>query len=752
MNLLRAIVLVMVLLAASAAALAAEPASSPKPLTDEAIVKAIEKAKAYLLAQQKADGLWPEQGADGEGDSEMAIWALRCAGLHPVNSESLAKAFAADTDRPLKTTRAVSLRAMAFYEAVRFLASPFSASRRDKLKDRLTKDAVWLIAAQGKSGGWGPASLAGGDGATNLGDTLWALRGLGAALMGGVEVPMAPLERARAVLLVAQQADGSWPAETGQPGDVAVTCDALAALVLLDRYGAAGNLSDAGRNEPIMRAVEWLMKAGATGPASGGGLAPLRFYGGARASLPGALALADLPEGRREAAARLVRSQKTDGSWGDIQATCLAAVSLHEACWPLTFAKMALPGCEWNARSWDIGNLTNYMSRHMQQYFAWEIVGLDAPPAVLHQAPVLVLAPSDPPTLSDKDKKTLRAFTDTGGTILVLDPGGVVVGAWFQRFAKEVWPEWAVKPLAAGHATFQDPNPIKTAMPEILGVDDGLCTRVFFGPFGAGQAWQENKTLARVDMFKWGLNLFRYATDARPVMSWTWPPAAAEPKPRVSEARPAGGKTVRLSRLKYGGNWMVGRNYKGFDVIAAALTERLGVTLKVDESGVDPGDLAGADVAYLAGSESVVLAPKAQADLKAYLAKGGFLWVEAAGGAQAFDGAMLRLALDMGWTLQNIEKTHPLMTGQFKSAAGYDLTKDVKFQRALRIPRLGRPWAELVGIYQGERMVGVYSPFDAVFSASGYPAYGCRGYAPEDAKAVAANLLLGATDRPDAAP
>ena len=89
----------------------------------------------------------------------------------------------------------------------------------------------------------------------------------------------------------------------------------------------------------------------------------------------------------------------------------------------------------------------------------------------------------------------------------------------------------------------------------------------------------------------------------------------------------------------------------------------------------------------------------------------------------------LKLAAGMGWQVQPLRRDHPLMTGKFGAASGNDLTKGMNFQRALRIERLGRPWAELVGIYQDGRLVGVYSPLDVVFSTTGYPAYGCRGYA-----------------------
>ena len=39
-------------------------------------------------------------------------------------------------------------------------------------------------------------------------------------------------------------------------------------------------------------------------------------------------------------------------------------------------------------------------------------------------------------------------------------------------------------------------------------------------------------------------------------------------------------------------------------------------------------------------------------------------------------------------------------------------------------------------------MVGLYSPFDVMFSLTGYEAYRCRGYKAPDAAAVATNIVL----------
>ena len=78
---------------------------------------------------------------------------------------------------------------------------------------------------------------------------------------------------------------------------------------------------------------------------------------------------------------------------------------------------------------------------------------------------------------------------------------------------------------------------------------------------------------------------------------------------------------------------------------------------------------------------------------------------------------------------------------------GYNLSQNVLFSRTIRISRAGRPFADLIGIYQDGKLVGVYSPLDVMFSTTGYQAYGVKGYQREDALAVATNIMLYLTDR-----
>ena len=96
----------------------------------------------------------------------------------------------------------------------------------------------------------------------------------------------------------------------------------------------------------------------------------------------------------------------------------------------------------------------------------------------------------------------------------------------------------------------------------------------------------------------------------------------------------------------------------------------------------------------------------------------------------------------MGWQLKLLPGSHPLLHGRMQGGEGYNLTSRVEFRKALRATMLGRQYAQFHGIYEGDTLIGLYSPLDVVFSTTGYEAHRCRGYKTEDARAVATNLAV----------
>jgi hypothetical protein len=746
----------------AAEAPAASETRAAAGVTDEAVQRAIDKAKEWLI--NGADNTWASQfqGVYRGGTTAMAIYTLAYIGElpdKPFMAKALDELMGVSTDR-------VYVRSMRIL-ALALVQGKLAGARRTTIRLALLNDVQWLVNTQHESGGWDYMPNDGNR--FDFSNTQLAILALWQATLAGVEIPSIVWERTQKLYYSKQQRDGSWNyGDAGQkedggdtPGYGSMTAAGLASIYIcadmLDlasgcpcRSGKSGG-DRVELNRRLELALGWLSKQFEVehNPAKPSKWHFYWLYAAERVGVAAGYKYFGTHDWFKEGAEYLVSHQAPNGSWngGDVSDTCFATLFLYKGRAPILYQKLMIPNCEWNSHRRDLANLTAYIEKTKEQPFHWQITSLVAPVEELHDAPILYISVETAPKFTEADKKKLREFTDTGGTIL-FEPtcGNTLVKEWFQRFAKEIWPEWAIKPLGPDHPAFAEPYALKTQRPEILGVHDGLRTCVFYALDDLSCPWQTKGLAGKDYLFKWGINLYTYATDKgklRAKLEPRQPPAGDR---YASPVKAAARKALSLARLKTDGDWMTGRNYKGLEKIAAEVSKRAGLDLKVDETGVDAAALAAQDVAYVTGSKEVKLAEAPRAALKAYVARGGLVWAEAAGGSPDFDKSFRTLTADLGWKLQVLERISPALTGRFPAAVGYNLARGVQFRRVLKVDPGTRPAAELEGIYADGKLVGVYSPYDIVFSATPFDAFNCRGYAPEDAVAVAINVLLFLTD------
>jgi hypothetical protein len=744
-------------------------------VADEDVRRSIEKGREWLTNQQQ-NGAWPEKAywhSNGPfGHTELATMTLLYTGSHPTNSTVMVNALSELVGRKIEYVYARSARTMAYAYALKGMKTP--GPKRDQMKLALTADAQWLVSQQKPEGNWGygPAKQR-----PDFSNTQFAILALWEAAKAGVEIPNAVWQRTLDLYLKEQSQDGAWSYGPGteHPNDYygSMTAAGLATIYictdmlnLSSGCPCAGGKSGSGRTDVDRRielALKWLDAnfTAAYNPPQGGpeqGWRMYWLYAVERVGLACGYKYFGSHNWFQEGASVVIGDQQPDGSWNKeregepIVTTCFAILFLYKGRAPILYNKLQkTPGGEdwkWDPHRADIANLTAFTMRDREEQFQWQIVSLKAPVNELHDAPILYISAETAPKFTDEEKKKLREFTDTGGTVLLeASCGAPAVREWFKKFVKEVWPEWELRPLPGEHGTFTDPtNPLKTQRPEIFGVDDGIRTCVFYAMDDISCPWQTKAVASKEYLFKWGFNLVTYATDHAPLRNKLG--TREETKSRYTSTVKTGAKnSLTVARLKTDGDWMTNRNYKGSEDITSEVSKRASLTIKFDDSGVDATQLAGKDVAYMVGSKEVKMAADQQAALKDFLSKGGFLWAEASDGTREFDESFRKLATAMGLELKIVDKTEPLMTGNFAKALGYNLTAGVQFRRSLRIGRIGRPFAEFVGIYLGNKMVGVYSPLDIGFAVTPFEAYGCRGYQSEDAAAVATNILLCASDR-----
>ena len=741
-------------------------------VTDEDVTRAVDEGRQALLAQQSQDGSWTEEKYPGAlfacGHTEMALYTLLYIGEHP-NSEAIRNATDAMLARPTDYTYALSWRIMALAK----LQEKLTEGLRDRAREELKKSVAVLVGGQGAHGGWDyrPIRASGYQAATqarfDLSNTQMAILALWEASQAGIEIPTSVWQRTQTLYLRLQHADdGSWnygdpnnmDHGANSPGYGSMTAAGLATLFITSDLLEPGSGCPCGpgrsakapgdMNRRIDAAMKW-MEVNFTPDANPQCIDPtwMRLYwlyGVERVGMASGYQYFGAHNWYQEGARSILAT-----NWMTLPDLCFAMLFLYKGRAPVLYNKLQFKG-EWNNHRRDIANLTSYIIKAKEQLFQWQTVGLPAPMEELHAAPILYITAETPPEFSEADKKKLREFTDTGGTILFeASCGNPAVRKWFKTFAKEVWPEWALKPLGPEHGSFLDPYRLRQR-PEIFGLDDGLRTFLFYAMDDVSCAWSLKSVASREYLFRWGINLYTYATDYSPLRTKLETADSAKPSERYATPIQVGSRQrVTLARLKYDGPWATGRQYRPMERLTQFLRDRLFLTLDADEAGLEAKDLKKEDVALLVGGggELTMSAENLEA-LKAYLGRGGFLWVESAGGSADFDKAVRKLAEDAGWELKPIDKTHALLTGRFPTAVGYNVATGVEFRRALRVVRLGRAYAELVGIYQNGKLVGIHSPFDILFSLTGYEAYGLRGYKVEDAMAVAMNILLYASEPP----
>jgi len=739
-----------------------EKAAPRKEITDEDVRQAIEKGRAYLIKQAKPDGSFATGKMKG-GYSALAFMTLAYMGEHPnrdhiANGLTYLMSLDSDTSFENRQGYALPIRVM----GLSYIYKKLLGDRRRLVAMLAGQDIVRIQSGQTTNGGWRYKLQPNND--YDFSVTQWPILAMRDAQRAGIEFPdpTGHLSKSLALYFKGHNQDGGWAYQAGKnkKSTGSMTAAGLASLFIIADFLEPNSGCPCVRGKSRRQAseieraqdaaLEWLGKNfSATANPNKGGRVLYWLYCVERVGIAAGYKYFGTHNWYKEGVAELVKKQGPDGKWGSLTDTCFALLFLYKGRAPILFNKLKFDGV-WNAHRRDIANLTHYIERTKEQMFHWQIVELKAPLDELHDAPILYITAESVPNFDEKQKKKLRAFTDTGGTILFeASCGNPTIRNWFKKFAAEVWPEWKLIKLPYEHGVWNAPHPMRNR-PDALGVSDGVRTAVFYSPDDISCAWQMKAYARRQYLFDWGINLYTYATDGAPLRAKL---AARGPETtdRFTGPVKAGRtKTVRIVRVRHGGDWAAGANYRGFDRLAKHVRARAGITLQVAEPtevpfnsrGVAVADLGPGTIAYLAGSADVSLTADEQVAMKQYLAGGGFLWMESVTGSLAFDKAVRKLVADMGLALKMLPATHPLLHGRMAGAEGYNLTSRVQFRRSLRAQRIGRPSAEFFGLYQGDKMVGLYSPFDVVFSLAGYEAHNCRGYKAEDAMAVGTNLAL----------
>jgi len=731
-------------------------------VTEQQIDAAIERGIAYLWTLQRDDGRF-KHPRDGEGhlghtyvgeQHIMAMLAVAYGGERLTRPE-MKKGLKVLLDLKLEQTYTISFRVI----TVARLYHGADKATQSALRKALKGDVARLADMQHTNGGWYYTKEARWD----FSNTQIAVLALREASLCGVEVNRSVMQKVQELYLKSVRGDGGWNYgghAPDRPSYGSMTAAAVASLFITRDFlnpgrgcpckgGRSTGRRDRQMESAINGGIKWLDKYFTTesnpnNPTFVGQYVYYWLYCCERVGIATGMKYFGTHDWYAAGAEAIIKGQTADGSWGRVYRTSLALLFLIKGRAPILMNKLQFDG-RWNQHSRDVANLARHIGLAKEQQFNWQIVNLSVPVTEMHDAPILYISTESSTKLSDEHKRTLREFTDTGGTVLFeASCGNKAAAQWCKTTCRQVWPEWELKGVDKEHALWTADIQIKGRRPVLQGISDGLRTLVFYSPRDISCAWNTNAVARNRITFSLGTNLYAYATDRGKLRVRLAAHAGGTQKKYADQKLARGARAVvTVARIKHGGHWQLGRHYRPWELLSADLQEKVGLTVRETEPAAPGRPVAeGTSLLYLSGRATCDLNNNdGVAWLKQYLTRGGFLLAEATLGDERFDGPAKKLLEKAGLTLKPLAADSPLLAGGFAGARGYHVGK-VEFTSTLREQRIGKTLPLLFGLYEGEKLVGVYSPFDLLFSQTGLVAWGNRGYAAADARAIASNIML----------
>jgi hypothetical protein len=753
---------------------AAKPADKPAPqITAQEVDAAIAQGVAYFWSTQHKDtgrfgsGDFDNHQADGVfigGEDVMAMLALAYA--HETGKPEFQKGLASLRELEPDTTYVLGLRIMVMAELYRQADRKHDAAKKEGLRKFMQRDANMLADFQMNNGGWiykkSPKTETR---YWDFSNTQLAILGLQQAMLCGVEIKPEVLIRTEKLYLEKQRLDGGW--NYGRPGQWetaesygSMTAAAVASLLIIRDLLDPGlgcpcrNEHSSGRRNPdvdsaIERGIKWLGDNFTASESPHGGVSVQYWlYAVERVAIATGFKYLGPHNWYAEGAKFLIGKMGRDGSLGGfggaIPETSFAVLFLIKGRGPILMNKLQYDG-QWDLHHHDLEYLARYVGDAKEQQINWQVINLSVPVAEMHDAPILYISAESPLKFSEQEKKKLREFTDTGGTIfLEASCGNHNTNLGWRKTCQEIWPEWELAKLDRTHPLWT--ADLKIMNPPLLwGISDGVRTFLLYAPLDVSCVWNLNAVDKNKGLFDLGSNLWAYTTDRGKLRGKleSHEVGASEKYAATQPALGGGAAAITVARVRHGGDWNVAGNYHQWATLSAATSRRCGLTITEAEP-VAPGAAvpAGTTLLFLTGRASCDLDAAGQAWLKNYLVGGGFLFAEAALGDKRFDTSLRAMIGAAGLTFKRLDASSGLISGQLPNgASGYNVA-GVSYTYALRDERMGKPLPELLGIYLGEKMVGVYSPYDIMFRQTGCEAFDCRGYDADDARALAVNLAL----------
>jgi hypothetical protein len=709
------------------------------------------------------------------GYTAICTYALLAAGEDPKEKPQLQAAIKWLMKADLHGTYAVALRAQVW---VLIEKSP----QRDAARDA---DAQFLLASvlqKGNNAGfygysYGVAgqkrhAVAFGEGGPPAGywydrsNSQYGVLGVWAAEQAGADIPQKYWEMVDKGWKSAQRNDGGWNYHTDN-GDAAtnigtatMTCAGVASLFITQDY--------------LLRIKKWDACAGGTFNVNiENGLKYVEKHiseligGGNYYGMYGVERIATA-SGRRyfgavdwfEAGADYAVKQQDarigsfSGKYGPIPDSCFAMLFLSRGRAPLMMNKLQYTPAQkkqsgddenkevevWNERPRDVANLARWTGPRIETFLNWQIVNLSVRADQLHEAPILCISGNEALNFSDDEKDKLRTFVEQGGMILgTADCNSMIFARSFEKLGTDLFKNYEFRQLPPGHLIFtgeQYPSQKWKLHPRVMALSNGVREMMILLNSGdAGRVWQSDSPV-HPEFFELGANIFLYSTE-RQNLRFKGDPYVVLP----NATTPA--KHIKIARIQTDGNW--DPEPGGWARLAAIFHNSRNTQLDIDAVKLGSGKLAGYSVAHLTGTERCAFSETQKQELKDFVAKGGTLIVDAAGGDAEFASSVEPELRTIFGKDADEGMAQPLAMDSPVFSAGESITS-VAYRAYTHRAAVGNlSVARLYGIPAGNRIGVFYSRMDISAGLVGEPVDGIVGYDPASATKLMTNMIVYAT-------
>lgn len=627
-------------------------------------------------------------------------------------------------------------------------ATTLAIYNRPQDRDALKADVAWLVQA-GASGTYSYGAIH--DRLTfDNSNSQYGLLGVWSGAETGIEVPGGYWAAVQRHWEFTQRSGGQWDyghAAGGQSPTTSMTCAGIASLFITHDYLDAARFGDQVGRDPFSPALrtglQWLEADDNSVELLPIDLSPYRdwgynLYGLERVGLASGFEYFGKHDWYRELARQVLDAQLPDGSWPGVDRvdTPYMLLFLARGRHPILMNKVRFP-TYWANRPRDVANLARFASRELERPLNWQVTSLERDWVDWTDSPILYIA-SHKPILSlvDEDIQKIRQFVLAGGMLFTqADGDSPEFDAFAHDLARRILPEYQMTDVPSNHPIYSVAEPVRPPVPLKM-VSNGLRILMLHSPHDIAKYWQRRDTKGEGERyFRLGLNLFVYAVgkqDFRNRLDSTY-------VPRVTDV-PV--QHVPLARLQYAGAW--NPEPYAWTRFANVFERKTGYAL--DATPVQIRDLRPRTfpIAHLTGAAAYTFTPNEIEALRQYVAAGGVLLIDPAGGPGPFEISFRDVLLPAAFPEvkpQLIGPAHPLL------CAGPSGMQD------LALPKLRRMTIDTLGSHAGNLMElrfgrghVIFTGLDLTSGLLGTNTWGILGFAPDYAQSLVQNVILWALD------